>query len=93
MIKDIIAYTATLLSISGRVVFMYLLYSKKSTNPYSLIFCGINICSSTLWVIYGQLTLDIPIMVRSFSDLILFTISLCYIEYNRIQLFKNQLEI
>ena len=39
------------------------------------------------------MVLDIPIMVRSFYDLTLFTISLCYIEYNRIQLFKNQLEI
>ena len=36
--------------------------------------------------------LDIPILVRSFSDLLLFVISSSYIEYNRIQLYKNQIE-
>ena len=29
MIKEIIAYIATILSISGRMIFMYLLYSKN----------------------------------------------------------------
>ena len=33
-----IAYSATAISISGRLVFMYLLYTKKSTNPISLLF-------------------------------------------------------
>ena len=54
---------------------MYLLYTRKSTNPYSLLFCLINICSSSLWIIYGYIVLDTSILVISFS----------YIEYNRIQ--------
>jgi hypothetical protein len=28
------AYSATAISVSGRFIFMYLLYTKKSTNPY-----------------------------------------------------------
>jgi len=93
MIENIVAYTATSSSILGRLVFMHLLYTKKSTNPYSLLFCIMNICSSLLWIIYGQMVLDIPIIVRSSSDLLLFIISSFYIEYNRIQLYKNELEI
>ena len=42
----ITAYSATIISISGRFIFMYLLYTKKSTNPYSLIFSIINVISS-----------------------------------------------
>jgi uncharacterized protein with PQ loop repeat len=93
MIEEIIAYTAISLSILGRFVFMYLLYTKKSTNPYSLLFCVMNICSSSLWITYGQLVLDTPILVRSSSDLLLFVISSLYIEYNRIQLYKIHFEI
>ena len=92
MIEEIIAYMAISLSILGRLVFMCLLYTKKSTNPYSLLFCLINICLSSLWITYGQMVLDTPILVRSFSDLLLFVISSSYIEYNRIQLYKNQIE-
>ena len=44
----IIAYSATSFSISGRFIFMYLLYTRKSTNPYSLIFSIINMISSSL---------------------------------------------
>ena len=49
-----IAYSATSISISARVVFMYLLYTKKSTNPISLLFSVMNIVSSALWVIYSR---------------------------------------
>ena len=48
----VIAYTATSISISGRLVFMYLLYTKKSTNPISLLFSVMNIVSSALWIVY-----------------------------------------
>jgi hypothetical protein len=43
----VIAYSATMISVSGRFIFMYLLYTKKSTNPYSLVFSIINIVSSS----------------------------------------------
>jgi len=80
------AYSATVISISGRFIFMYLLYSKKSTNPYSLIFSIINIISSSLWISYSQLKLDTPLLIRVSSDLLLFTISAIYIMRNRLKM-------
>lgn len=82
----IIAYLATSISISGRLIFMYLLYSKKSTNSYSLAFSIINIASSSLWITYSQIILDVPLLVRGSSDLLLFTISASYIIYNKLQI-------
>ena len=79
----VIAYTATSISISGRVVFMYLLYTKKSTNTISLLFSVMNIVSSALWIVYSQLVADTPLLVRGSSDLVFFTISASYILYNR----------
>ena len=84
------AYSATAISISGRFIFMYLLYTKKSTNPYSLIFSIINIISSSLWISYSQMKSDMPLLVRGSSDLLLFTISTIYIIYNRIEINKIQ---
>lgn len=46
----VIAYVATIISVSGRFIFMYLLYTKKSTNPYSLLFSILNMVSSSLWI-------------------------------------------
>jgi hypothetical protein len=79
----IVPYSATVISISGRFVFMYLLYTKKSTNSYSLLFSVINIVSSTLWIQYSQMITDTPLLVRSSSDLLLFFISTVYILHNR----------
>ena len=79
----IIAYSATVISISGRFIFMYLLYTKKSTNIYSLIFYIMNLVSSSLWITYSQIILDRPLFVRGSSDLILFSISTIYILRNR----------
>jgi len=87
------AYSATVISISGRFIFMYLLYTKKSTNPYSLIFSIINIISSSLWITYSQMKSDIPLLVRGSSDLLLFLISTIYIMYNRLDINKIQQEI
>lgn len=79
----IVPYSATVISISGRFVFMYLLYTKKSTNSYSLLFSVMNIVSSTLWINYSQMITDTPLLVRSSSDLLLFSISMVYILHNR----------
>lgn len=79
-----IAYSATSISIVGRLIFMYLLYSKKSTNLYSLTFSLLNLVSSSLWITYSQMVLDTPLLVRGSSDLVLFFISSSYIMYNRI---------
>jgi len=80
---DIIPYSATFISISGRFVFMYLLYTKKSTNPYSLLFSVMNIVFSSLWITYSQMIMDTPLLVRSYSDVVLFSISTGYILHNR----------
>jgi hypothetical protein len=79
----VIAYSATSISISGRIVFMYLLYTKKSTNIISLLFSVMNIVSSALWIVYGQLVADTPLLVRGSSDLVFFSLSVAYILYNR----------
>jgi len=83
MSELVIAYSATSISISGRFIFMYLLYTKKSTNIYSLIFSIMNMVSSSLWITYSQIILDRPLFVRGSSDLILFSISTIYILRNR----------
>jgi uncharacterized protein with PQ loop repeat len=84
----IIPYSATGISIIARFIFMYLLYTKKSTNIYSLIFCILNIISSSLWLNYSIIVSDLPIIVRGSSDLFLFTISCGYIMYNRNQEYR-----
>ena len=84
----ITAYTATTLSISGRFIFMYLLYTKKSVNLYSLTFSIMNIVSSSLWIIYSQMIIDRPLLIRGSSDLLLFTISAIYIIHNRREMDK-----
>ena len=86
----IIAYSATAISMSGRFIFMYLLYTKKSTNPYSLIFSIMNIVSSSLWITYSSIIIDTPLLIRGSSDLLLFSISAIYILSNRMTLHKIQ---
>ena len=86
----IIAYSATAISLSGRFIFMYLLYTKKSTNAYSLIFSIMNIVSSSLWIKYSSIIIDMPLLIRGSSDLLLFTISAIYILSNRINQSKIQ---
>jgi hypothetical protein len=88
----VIAYFATSISISGRFIFMYLLYTKKSTNIYSFIFSIMNIVSSSLWITYSQIISDVPLFIRGASDLVLFTISTTYIMYNRLSYNKLQPE-
>jgi hypothetical protein len=88
----IIAYTATVISISGRFIFMYLLYTKKSTNFYSLLFSVMNLFSSSLWITYSQMITDMPLLIRGSSDLLLFSISTVYIISNRLEIKKIQNE-
>jgi len=83
MDTTIIAYSATSISILGRFIFMYLLYTRRSTNIYSLIFSLLNVVSSSLWVTYSSLIVDTPLLVRGSCDLVLFTVSAGYILGNR----------
>ena len=78
-----IAYSATTISILGRFIFMYLLYTRKSTNIYSLTFSLLNVVSSSLWITYSTIIIDTPLLVRGSCDLVLFTISAGYIIGNR----------
>jgi lipid-A-disaccharide synthase-like uncharacterized protein len=86
----IIAYSATVISVSGRFIFMYLLYTKKSTNPYSLLFSIMNIVSSSLWITYSEMISDMPLLIRGSSDLLLFSISAVYIISNILEVNKIQ---
>jgi hypothetical protein len=79
----LLPYTALSLSIIARFIFMYLLYTKTSTNIYSLTFCYLNVASSCLWIPYGVLMDDIPIIVRSGVEITLLSFSAAYIHHNR----------
>ena len=81
----ILPYSAMSFSIVARFIFMYLLYTKKSTNIYSLTFCGLSILSSSIWIPYGILVDDTPIIVRSAVEILLLSISGVYIIRNRYQ--------
>ena len=87
----ILPYTAVSFSIIARFIFMYLLYTKTSTNIYSLIFCYLSVISSSLWVPYGILVADTPIIIRSSTEILLLSISAVYITRNR-YLIKSDLE-
>ena len=91
--NEIIAYSATCISISARFIFMYLLYTKKSTNIYSLLFSIMNMASSSLWITYSAMILDTPLFIRGSSDLVLFTISTTYIMCNRLNMNKIQPDV
>ena len=88
----VIAYSATFISITGRFIFMYLLYTKKSTNPYSLLFSIMNLFSSSLWITYSQMIYDMPLLIRGTSDLLLFSVSTIYILHNRLKITSEPYE-
>jgi hypothetical protein len=79
----IIPYTATSISIIARFIFMFLLYKNKSTNIFSLIFCILNIFSSSMWIYYSVQMNDTPMITRSSTEFILLFISAIYIIRNK----------
>ncbi len=81
----VIPYTATSISIAGRFIFMYLLWKNKSTNIFSLIFCILNTCSSSLWLYYSIINKDTPMIMRSSCEISLLLISAIYIIRNKYQ--------
>ena len=84
-------YTATTLSVIGRVIFMFLLYKNKSTNSLSLIFCILSISSSSMWIYYSISNNDLPMIVRSSTELTLLSISSIYIIRNKLINNNNQI--
>ena len=87
----ILPYTATSLSIVGRFIFMFLLYKNKSTNSLSLLFCMLNIFSSSMWIYYSITLNDTPMILRSATELSLLTLSSIYIIRNKIITYQNQI--
>jgi len=86
-------YTATSLSVIGRCIFMFLLYKNKSTNSLSLLFCILNIFSSSMWIYYSLNMNDLPMIVRSSTELSLLSISSVYIIHNKLLYYKNNKQI
>jgi|LauGreStaDraftv2_3_1035109.scaffolds.fasta_scaffold06264_4 hypothetical protein len=76
-------YTATSLSVVGRGIFMFLLYRNKSTNSLSLLFCVLNMGSASMWLYYSMQKDDIPMVVRSSTELALLFFSAAYIIRNK----------
>ena len=83
-------YTATSLSLVGRFIFMFLLFKNKSTNSLSLLFCILNIFSSSMWIYYSVKLNDTPMILRRSSEISLLTISSIYIIRNKIITYQNQ---
>lgn len=86
-------YTATSLSLLGRLLFMFLLYKNKSTNSISLCFCILSICSSSMWIYYSVQLNDTPMIVRSSTEIILLTVSASYIIRNKVVESKERRQI
>lgn len=81
---DSIPYTATSIAIIARFIFMFLLYKNKSTNTLSLTFCILSISSSSMWIYYSININDLPMIVRSSTELALLGISAIYIIRNKV---------
>lgn len=86
----IIPYTATSLSVVGRFIFMYLLYKNKSTNSLSLLFCFLSIISSGMWVYYSVVNNDMPMILRSSTEVSLLTLSSIYIIRNKLLHYQQE---
>jgi len=78
-----LAYLATAISFVARGIFVYLLYTRKSTNNLSLTFCILNVGSSCLWLQYSLTNRDLPLLVRSSGDVAIFTMAASYIVNNK----------
>jgi uncharacterized protein with PQ loop repeat len=90
---NFLPYTATSISVLGRFIFMFLLYKNKSTNSLSLLFCILSISSSSMWIYYSVSNNDMPMIVRSSTEITLLTISAIYIIKNKLQTYQTQLQI
>lgn len=90
---NFLPYTATSLSVIGRCIFMFLLYKNKSTNSLSLLFCILNIFSSSMWIYYSINMNDLPMIVRSSTELSLLSISSIYIINNKLIHYKMNKQI
>ncbi len=86
-------YTATSISVFGRFIFMYLLYKNKSTNSLSLLFCGLSIASSSMWIYYSVQNNDLPMIVRSSTEICLLCLSSIYIIHNKLADYEHNKQV
>ena len=84
-----IPLAATNISIVSRLIFMWLLYTNKSTNTYSLMFCILSIISTSMWLKYAIELNVYSLIYRSSSELGLLGISMFYILRNKIVQRRN----
>ena len=89
----ILPYTATSLSVVGRLIFMFLIYKNKSVNTLSLIFCILSIFSSSIWMYYSINISDLPMIIRSSTEISLLTVSSVYIIRNKVIIHQAQRQI
>jgi len=86
----VLPYTATSISVVGRVIFMFFLYKNKSTNSLSLLFCILSVSSSSMWLYYSIVNTDMPMITRSSIEILLLLVSSIYIIKNKIQAASQQ---
>jgi uncharacterized protein with PQ loop repeat len=89
----IIPYTATSLSVVGRIIFMFLLYRNKSTNSLSLMCCILSICSSSMWIYYSIKVNDLQMIVRCSFEITFLSLSSIYIIRNKVIDYKIQRQV
>jgi uncharacterized protein with PQ loop repeat len=70
---------------------MFLLYKNKSTNSLSLLFCLLNMASSSMWIYYSVYMDDLPMIVRSSAELSLLSLSSVYIIRNKLINYQTQI--
>ena len=85
----ILPYTATSLSVVARFIFMFILFKNKSTNSLSLLFCILNIFSSSMWIYYSVINNDTPMIVRSCTEVSLLSLSSVYIIRNKLLIYRE----
>lgn len=90
---NFLPYTATSISVIGRCIFIFLLYKNKSTNSLSLIFCILNIFSSSMWIYYSINMNDLPMIIRSSTELSLLSISSIYTIHKKLLDYKIDKQI
>jgi len=79
---EIISVIAIIVSLITRLLYLYIIiHVTKANNYYSFIFTGLSICSSILWIYYSSITDNLPLLIKSIIDLIIFIIAFIFIAY------------
>ena len=85
MIFETIPLFATIFSIIGRFIFIYLLHINNSRNTYSLLFSLTSIISGSLWLVYSIELQNMLLVIRTTIDICGSLYSACFIINNKIK--------